>query len=252
LRFGWHRHRSLGQRNIGARPLEPRSELRRFGGAENRARRFPIRTHGPCDADGGSGDLGLPYWLDQVALGPTGPSAERALEALGRLAAKGKIDRKARTQLRTKLDATAPRDAWRYALGGILLSASAAEPAEQSLELAEKLTSDLAENESRLDAKSSGATVGAAMINFYKGEAQRSLGQFAEALASYETVLSVYPYNQWPDAAACGAAECYAAMGETSTALTKFREVAEQSATKDESVRWKELAKRRILELQAR
>lgn len=198
----------------------------------------------------GTGDLGLAYWLKQAAA-PEPAATEPALEALRKVAAAGKFDHSARERLKKLTDAAPADKSQRYALGGILLAAVRAQKnaGEDSLALAGKLARQLAENEGKLDPKSSGATVGAAMIYFHLGEAQRAAGHYPEALASYETVLAAYPYNHWPDAAACGAAECFLALGDTATAETKFKEVAEGTADDPQAARWKELARKRLQQL---
>ena len=87
------------------------------------------------------------------------------------------------------------------------------------------------------------------MLYFYKGEAERLAGNGADALVAYETVLSAYPYNEWPDAAACGVAETYAALGDKKTALDKFAEVIKIGGQTPASSAWVALARRRTQEL---
>jgi len=132
-------------------------------------------------------------------------------------------------------DVTHPRY---YDLGALLLQIGAATNAG-------KLAAEFAANESKLDPKSTGATLAPAIIFYFKGEAERRAGNDADALVSYETVLSAYPYNEWPDAAACGAAECYAALGDKPTAVAKFNQVVKANA----SPQWTALAQKRITEL---
>ncbi|MCG3149005.1 MAG: hypothetical protein PCFJNLEI_02457 [Verrucomicrobiae bacterium] len=108
-----------------------------------------------------------------------------------------------------------------------------------------QLAAEFMANERQLDPKSTGATLAPAIIYFFKGEAERRAGNEADALVSYETVLSAYPYNEWPDAAACGAAECYAALGDKPTALAKFAQVVKANA----SPQWTAVAQKRITEL---
>jgi tetratricopeptide (TPR) repeat protein len=124
--------------------------------------------------------------------------------------------------------------------------------AEHAAKLADQLAAELAAHEQKLDPKSSGSTIAAAIIHFYRGESQRAAGQYADALASYETVLAAYPYNAWPDAAACQAAECYLALGDAETALQKFQEVANSQSKEPASARWRKLAQQRMSDLKKR
>jgi thioredoxin-like negative regulator of GroEL len=88
------------------------------------------------------------------------------------------------------------------------------------------------------------------MIYYFKGEAQRRRGRHAEALAAYETVLAAYPYNEWPDAAICGAAECFVAFGDAGSAVKKLKEVADAPQDAGVSEQWRQHAATRIKELQ--
>ena len=87
------------------------------------------------------------------------------------------------------------------------------------------------------------------MIYYFKAEAARQSGRASEALAAYETVLAAYPYNEWPDAAARGAAECYVTLSDTNTAVAKFGEVAAQPTNTAASVPWIQQARKRLNEL---
>src|SRR5262249_43075000 len=150
-----------------------------------------------------------------------------------------------------------------YSLGALLMQNLAASGAgagsgsglsKEAIELSNRLTSELSANEKKLDPKSPGASLAPAMIFFYRGQALRLAERYPDALAAYETVISVYPINEWPDAAACGSAECYAALGETAAAIKKFEEVAAPAPApapaNPATAKWRDLAKSRIAELQ--
>ena len=81
------------------------------------------------------------------------------------------------------------------------------------------------------------------------GACRDLLQRIDTALAAYETILAAYPYNEWPDAAACGAAECYVALGDKATARVKFNEVVKSATATGASAKWGEVAKKRINEL---
>jgi hypothetical protein len=87
------------------------------------------------------------------------------------------------------------------------------------------------------------------MIYYLKAETARRTGRVSDALAAYETVLAAYPYNEWPDAAACGAAECYVMLSDTNTAVAKFGEVAAQPTNTPASARWVQQARKRMNDL---
>lgn len=197
----------------------------------------------------GDGDMGLPYWLEQATTTKDERLFESSIGAIRKIAAKKDLDDKARERLAKAMNESPAENARRYALGAVVLqSMSAARQTKEAGQLADKLAEEFTKNEKKLDAKASGATIAPAMIHFYRGESQRQLGKFADALASYETVLSAYPYNEWPDAAACGAAECFLALGDNAAALQRFKEVA--AVTDAGSAKWRELAAKRVSELE--
>ena len=84
------------------------------------------------------------------------------------------------------------------------------------------------------------------MIYYYRGEAARRTDAPAKALPDFETVLAVYPYNEWPDAAAFGAAECYAALGDPKTARAKLEELAQSTSNNSGSAAWRDRARQRL------
>lgn len=199
--------------------------------------------------DAGDGDMGLPYWLDQATTTKDERLFESSIGAIRKIAAKSDLDNKARERLTAAMNEAPPESARRYALGAVVLQAmSASKQNKEAGQFAEKLVEEFNKNEKKLDAKASGATIAPAMIHFYRGESQRHLGKFADALVSYETVLSAYPYNEWPDAAACGAAECFLALGDNAAALQRFKEVA--AVADPVSAKWRELASKRVSELE--
>lgn len=202
----------------------------------------------------GTGDMGLADWLSRIESAKDDADFEAAAGSLRKIAAAGKIDAAGRDRL-TKLLESVPADkASRYTLGALVLqSLHEAGQLRDASRLATKLADDFAANEKKLDPKASGAALAPAVIYFVKAECARASGDYADALADYETVLAAYPYNEWPDAAACGAAECYATLGDTATALAKFKEVAGAPATNPPSPaseKWRAIAKRRIEEIE--
>lgn len=198
----------------------------------------------------GSDDMGASYWIESLSAQTADAAFESALVPIRKLAVAGKLGGATRGKVESVLNGYGPSQPRYYALGAVLLEGLSAEKKSADLQkFAAKLTTEFAANESKLDPKSSGATLAPAIIYFYKGESDRLAGNHADALVSYETVLSAYPYNEWPDAAACGAAECYAALGDKPTALAKFNEVVKSSAGLAASAKWGELAKQRINEL---
>jgi tetratricopeptide (TPR) repeat protein len=198
----------------------------------------------------GSDDLGASYWIDSFALTTPEPGFETALGQLRKLAVAGKLSSGTRDKVETAMTAYGPAVPRYYALGAVLLQGLSADNKTSDVRsLAEKLAAEFSANESKLDPKAPGATLAPAVILFYKGESDRLTGKPADALVSYETILSAYPYNEWPDAAACGAAECYVALGDKPTALAKFTEVVKSATSSPASARWGDLAKKRISEL---
>lgn len=202
----------------------------------------------------GTGDMGLSDSLTRLEAAKDDAEVEAAAGALRRIAAAGKVDEEGRGRLTRLMDAAPADKASRYTLGAIVLqSMHDANQLRDAGKLAAKLAEDFAVNEKKLDPQSSGATLAPAVIYFVKAQSARASGSYADALADYETVLVAYPYNEWPDAAACGVAECYAALGDNATALAKFKEVAAAPAPNPPSPaaeKWRAVAKRRAGELE--
>jgi tetratricopeptide (TPR) repeat protein len=200
----------------------------------------------------GTGDMGLAYWLDRLASGRSDAEFDSAVAALCRTADAVKPDGAVFARMETAQGAYNPDSARYYGVGAARLHFMAAAGDFTSLRnLSGRLADDFAAREKALAARSWSTTVAQAMICFYRGEGERRAGNHADALAAYETVLAAYPYNEWPDAAACGAAECYAALGDAQTAIAKLNEVVKNAGAAGGagSKKWVELARKRMAEL---
>jgi len=200
----------------------------------------------------GTGDMGLAYWLDRLAPGRSDAEFDSAVAALCRVADGGKPDASSDAKLAAALKEHGPDSARRFGAGAVRLHFMAAAGDFASMRaLAGSLWDEFSAREGALPGKTWSTTVAPAMICFYRAEGERRAGNHAEALAGYETVLAAYPFNEWPDAAACGAAECYAALGDPSTAVAKLEEVVKNAGAGGgaASKKWVELAKKRIAEL---
>ena len=195
----------------------------------------------------GSGDQGLSYWLSQLGTNVPGGAFEAAVAVLARTTAAAGAPDSVRTGLEALMKDYAPNGPRYYASGSLLLQWLASNDKKTDLkQWADKLAADLAANEAALPPKTFGSTLAPAMIHFFRGEADRLAGSYADALASYETVLAAYPYNEWPDAAGCRAAECYAALGDKTTAVSKWNEVIKSAGTSPGSAKWRELAAQKV------
>jgi tetratricopeptide (TPR) repeat protein len=195
----------------------------------------------------GSGDQGLSYWLSQLGTNAPGADFEAAAAVLARITAAAGSPDNVRARLEALLKDYAPTGPRYYTSGALLLQWLAANDKKTDLkQWADKLAADLGANEAALPPKTFGSTLALAMIHFFRGEADRLAGKFADALASYETVLAAYPYNEWPDAAGCRAAECYAGLGDKATALSKWNEVIKSAGTSPGSAKWRELAAQKV------
>ena len=200
----------------------------------------------------GTGDMGLDRWLDRID--PKRPDAEfdSALAALCQIAEAGKPDPLIQAKLEGAQEKYKLASVRYYGVGAVRLHfMAAAEDFAGLRSLGGKLDKDFAEREETFKAKSWSTTVAPAMIGYYRGEGERRAKNHGDALAAFETVLAAYPYNEWPDAAACGAAECYVALGDAQTAIVKLKEVVKAAAANKNtaSAKWVEQAKKRIKEL---
>jgi tetratricopeptide (TPR) repeat protein len=198
----------------------------------------------------GVGDMGASRWLAQIAEAKDAKGFETAAGALRKIAAAGKLDAAGQEKLKGVMEGAAVTDAKRYAVGAIVVEAKLAlgQVKEAGL-LADGLVVEFGKNEKGLDAKSSGATVAPAVFYFAQGEALRAKQEYPGALAAYETVISAYPVNHWPDAAACGAAECLLIMGDKQGAVEKFKEVVKSAGTAGAGKVWREKAEGRLKEI---
>ncbi|MFZ4395487.1 MAG: tetratricopeptide repeat protein [Kiritimatiellia bacterium] len=195
----------------------------------------------------GTGDRGFSYWIEKLAASAPDADCEAALPLLARIAGSPTPPPAAMDKLESLLKAYAPENARRYGVGAIALQLAAAGGDKERLKkLGTQLVAEYAGAEKKLPAKKWSTTVAPAMIYYFMGEAERLAGNQADALVAYETVLAAYPYNEWPDAAGCGAAECYAALGDTATAATKWNEVVKSAGTSPGSAKWRELAARKV------
>lgn len=199
----------------------------------------------------GTGDMGLAYWLGRLAPERADTELDSAVVALCRIADGGKPDGAVQARLQAAQEAYTPDNIRYYSIGAVRLHVMAAVEDFAGLRgLGGKLAEDFTSREKTFATKSWGTTVAPAMIYYYRAEGERRAGNHADALATFETVLAAYPYNEWPDAAACGAAECYAALGDARTAVSKLNEVVKTAdAASAASAKWVERAKKRILEL---
>jgi len=195
----------------------------------------------------GTGDRGLAHWLGRLATDRPDAEFDSAAAAICRIADAGKLDRGTVAKLAASQEAYPADHIRRYAVGAVRLRVLADLADDQELrKLAGALADAFSAHEKAFAAQSWGATVAPAMIWYFRGEGERRSGNHADALAAYETVLAAYPYNEWPDAAACGAAECYAALGDIPTALARLKEVLKTAADNAASTKWVEHAKKRI------
>lgn len=203
------------------------------------------------------GDMGLDYWLSCLGEEVDDARFAPAVAALRQVAGSGRFDKDANGKLSALLADYTAKEGRHYVLAAVQLFAmwSALESSDSRKALSElatlasKLAGELEANEATLTETGQAPTVAAAMIYFFLGEAQRRSGDVADALVSYETVLAVYPYNQWPDAATCGAADCFAALGDVDTAVEKFNQVIQAAAPHADAKPWREYATRRVTEL---
>ncbi len=197
-----------------------------------------------------TGDMGRIFWLTHLASDARPPAFESAVAALISVTDHGKVDHGTAESLATAMKAYQSTEARYYSVGAVRLHVLAATDADKELAaLSAELADVLAEHEGGLDEGSFGATVAPAIIHFYAGEVDRRADRPADALGSYETVLSVYPYNEWPDAAAVRAAQCFATLGDNDTAIAKLQEVINAKANAKASETWQSKARQLLTEL---
>lgn len=199
---------------------------------------------------GGLGDGGMSFNLTQLAPTVPEPAFQAAVASLVKPVQGFKPDDNTIAVLEAAIEKYPPETSRRYAVGAVLIRMLSARGRNEDIrKWCGRLLAEFASHEKELVGKGFAGTVAPAMIYFYKGEAERLAGNGTDALVAYETVLSVYPYNEWPDAAVCGIAECYAALGDKKTALSKFAEVIQIGGQSPASSGWVALAKRRTQEL---
>jgi outer membrane protein assembly factor BamD (BamD/ComL family) len=194
----------------------------------------------------GTGDKGFSYWFDKLAASAPDADFEAAAPAMARIAGNLTPASSSLDKLEALVKQYDPDNARRYGVGAIALQLSASGDKDRLKRLSTLLATDYAAAEKKLPPKTWSTTVAPAMIYFFSGEADRLAGSHADALVAYETVLAAYPYNEWPDAAGCRAAECYAALGDTATASNKWNEVVKSAGTSPGSAPWRELAAQKL------
>ncbi len=200
--------------------------------------------------EAGLDDRGASIWIARLAPAVSNAIFESAVTMMGRCIATGKpdaINPSALEQAMVAYPADMPRH---YSCGALLLQLLAVRGEDRPLaDNAARLANDYAAHERALAPGSAGTTLAPAMIYYYRGEAARRADTPAKALPDFETVLAAYPYNEWPDAAAFGAAECYAALGDSKTARAKLDELVQAATTNSGSAVWRDRAKQRLTTL---
>lgn len=200
--------------------------------------------------EAGLGDRGAAIWIAQLAPAVSNTPFESAVNQLSRCMALGHPKTIDYVALEKTVMAYPVNTARHYSCGALLLQLLAARGDDRQLaENAARLADDYAVNEKLLSSGQSGTTLAPAMIYYYRGEAARRMDSPAKALPDFETVLAVYPYNEWPDAAAFGAADCYAMLGDTKTARAKLEELIQAATTNYGSAVWRDRAKQRLTNL---
>lgn len=197
--------------------------------------------------EAGLDDRGAATWIARLAPAVSNAPFEAAVALLSRCIAEGKPEALDPASLEAAMSAY-PNDHWRhYSCGALLLRLLSVRGEERRLaEAAGRLANDYAAHESKLPPGVSGATLAPAIIYYCRGEAARRAGDSSKALSDFETVLAAYPYNEWPDAAAFGAAECYQALGDTKTARLKLEELIKDAAPHSGSAAWRDRAQQRL------
>jgi len=201
-----------------------------------------------------SGDFGRDYWLTQLTptadAGADAGAFDRAAHALLAIIEQPKLAGSLPAALTKSAAAVQPTSPRYYGIHAIRIAAlhamvtsssddaasnatqnaapNAASIAAASKDIASSITPLLAawvEHEASLPADQFSTTVAPAMLYYFAGESARRSRQFDDALVHYETVLAVYPYNQWVDAASLGAARCYADAGDVATARDRLQQI---------------------------
>jgi len=197
--------------------------------------------------EGGLDDRGASVWIARLAPTVSNAVFDASVSLMGRCIAEGKPDAVKPAALEQAMVAYPVDSSRHYSCGALLLQLLAARGDDRPLaDAAAKLADDFAAHEKALTAGSPGATLAPAMIYYYRGEATRRTGEPAKALPDFETVLAAYPYNEWPDAAAFSAAECYAALGDNEIARTKLEELIKAAANNSGSAAWRARAQQRL------
>ncbi len=200
--------------------------------------------------EAGIEDRGAAIWLTRLAPAVSNAQFDLAAVMLGRALTESKPDAIKSSPLRQAMQAYPADEHRHYTCGALWLQALAARGDSSLAEEAARLADDYSANEKKLPAGSSGATIAPAMIYYYRGEAARRARQPAKALSDFETVLAAYPYNEWPDAAAYGAAMCFAELDDLKTARARLTELVNSSAAKSAaSAAWREKARERLTTL---
>lgn len=198
----------------------------------------------------GTGDMGADYWIERLK--PATPDADfdSALTALAKVAGRAKLGAGSLAGIAKAHEALPPESPRHYGAGAVrLLLLAGRGDWDEVQRLAPVLAAGYAAREASLPPRTWATTVAPAIIHFMAGEANRRAGNVADALVSYETVLAAYPFNEWPDAAACGAAECYAVLGDSKTAVDKLNDVIRNAKADSASAKWIEQARQRVKEL---
>lgn len=194
----------------------------------------------------GLDDRGLSHWVMGLATGTPDGVFNAALQNIAALRTDIQMGSKVCAALAQAAGAYPETHPRHYLIGANqLLSLSSVGEQDR---LARELADRFIQNEKSLESQSPGAILAPAIIFFHRGEAARRQRDFAAALADYETVLSAYPCNEWPDAAAYGVAECFAGLGDLPNAKSRLEELAGQT-TNAVSAPWVSKARHRLDEL---
>ncbi|OGV83824.1 MAG: hypothetical protein A2340_05425 [Lentisphaerae bacterium RIFOXYB12_FULL_60_10] len=198
----------------------------------------------------GTGDLGAGWWITRLTPDTDAATFNASLAALLRAIDTGRPNPDLPSRLEKACQAIPVGHVNRMALAAAHIAALARLGKDKDiLTVSDAILKELAEAESTYPPGVFGSTIAPAMIRFHRGEALRRTGHPTDALLEYETVLSVYPYNEWPDAASCGVAECFAALGESDVAQTRFEEITKTGAKTPAAATWQAYAERRLREL---